>query len=432
LKEKAVSTIESQPAPPSPLPAGSPAQDVHSLVRREMTASALKNQARKHYQLGNRFFDFRVLDRAAEEWRRASWMWRLAAAVRPLKRERLTDLRAVILLLLTVLLLFNLVYGLFPRNPADLAANGDEEEVAPEDGRGWWERWLDTGHPAGGGAPVVTLRDWWLRIEHRWQAGADEPTADQPLRPDLDERWPDLMSQYRKPDANDPVDYRLIAGYGYLRNGDYRKSIEAFQAGIGAAKQPKHGADLYQGLANAYYYSGFRTDANGLAVYNLKQVLKASEAYEVAITAEPRALSIGNLGWMYFLLGQYDKAAVLSLRALRMEKNLHYVRLNLGLIYLVQAQNEDAFETYRQVIRAQPEEEILTGGIDDLRTVERDRPGQYPFADLMLGLLARAKGDPDTAARALRRFLAVHPAADRWQHLAKEALSHLDSPMEGL
>jgi tetratricopeptide (TPR) repeat protein len=400
-------------------------------LRYEMTADALHTQARKHYQLGNRFFDFRALDRALEEWRKADWMWRLAAAVRPHRRERLTDLRAVILLLLTVLLLFNLVYGLFPRTPADLAMNTEEDE-APEDGRTWWERWLDTGHPQGTGAPTVTLRDWWHRLEHRWRAGADEPPMDQPLRPDLDDRWPDLMSRYRKPDSSDRIDYHLISGYGFLRTGEFKRSVAAFQAGLPAAKRAGLRADLYQGLANAYYYAGYRTDANGLAVYDLKQVALASQAYESAVLAEPRPLALGNLGWMYFLLGQYDKAEVFSVRALRMEKNLHYVRLNLGLALLVQGRNDSAFDAYREVIRAQPEDDVLSGGMDDLRTLERDQPGRFPFADLMIGLMARAYGDSTMAERALRRFLIVHPANDRWGGLAQDALQHMDSPLEGL
>ena len=414
-----------QTSKPEPTP-----QDVIDAARGVVTAPALRAQARKHYQIGNRFFDFRALDRAADEWRKAAWMWRLADIVRPRRRERLTDLRAVILLLLTVLLLFNLVYGFFPRNPADLAMEPEDE--SQDTGTNWWERWLDTGHPQSGGGQAITLREWWQRLESRWRSGSEEAIPEAPVRQDLDDRWPELVSKYRRPGFTEPLDYHLVAGYGYLRTGEYKEAADAFAHGIATAKRSKQRADLYQGLANAYYYQGYKTDPDGLATYNLQLVRNAAEAYENSVAAEPRALSLGNLGWMYFLLGEYAQAESNSQRALRMEKNLHYVRLNLGLIYLVQAKNDNAYDAYRQVIRAQPEEDVLTGGINDLREIARDRPGQYPFGDLMTGLLARAKGDTALAERSLRRFLKSQSASDRWRRLAEQALANLSSPVGGL
>ena len=410
---------QAPPSEPEPFHAG-----------RSIGGSALREQARKHYQLGNRFFDFRAMERAQDEWRRAAWLWRLAAAVRTARIERVTDLRAVILLLLTVLLAFNLVYGLFPRNPADLSVSPDDETA--EERTTWWERWLDTGHPQGGGAPIVTLRDWWLRLEHRWRTGSEEPEPDLNVRQDLDERWPDLVARYRRPGETEPLDYHLVAGYGFLRSGDFNRAAQAFASGLPAARRPKQRADLYQGLANAHYYAGYRTDAQGLAVYDLAQVRQAAQAYQGSVQAEPRGLSFGNLGWMYFLLGQYDRAEAASQRALRMDGTLHYVRLNLGLTFLVRGQEDDAYEAYRTVILAQPGADALDGGIDDLRWLLRDHPKAYPFGDLMLGLLARAKGDRVLAQRELGRFLAGRPSGARWQRLAQQALHSLDSPVGGL
>lgn len=421
--------MAAHPEPSSPtLASGAPAPEVAGGARQVPSGPALRAQARRHYGLGNRFLDLRAPERALDEWRKAGWLWRLAAAVRPRRRERLTDLRAVILLLLTVMLVFNGIYGLFPRSAEEIAANSEEPG---DEGVTWRERWLDTGRPRSGSQPV-TLRDWWQRIEERWRAGSEDPEPDVTARPDLDERWPDLLSRYRQPGVTEPLDYRLLAGNGFLRTGDFAKAAQAFEAGLPAAKRPRLRADLYQGLANAYYYQGYRTDAAGLASYDLAQVQKAAEAYEASAQAEPRALSFGNLGWMYFLLGEYDRAEAASLRALRMEKNLHYVRLNLGLMNLVRGRNDEAYEAYRTVILAQPGEDILDGGINDLRGVMRDEPGRHPFGNLVVGLLARAKGDRGTAQQALRQYLRDPQADSRWTPLAQRALDTPESPVGGL
>ena len=76
--------------------------------------------------------------------------------------------------------------------------------------------------------------------------------------------------------------------------------------------------------------------------------------------------------------------------------------------------------------------DALDGGIDDLRWLLREHPKGYPFGYLMLGLLARAKGDRVLAQRELQRFLAQRPTGARWQRLALQALRHLDSPVGGL
>ena len=386
--------------------------------------AGLRAQARLSYQRGNRFFDLRIPDLARAEWRQAAWIWQLADMIRARPRQRFADLRAVILLLLTVLLVLNLVYGLFPRAVADLPVTRVEEE---EEGESWWEHWLETGHPEAPGAPSVTLRDWWQRMQRRWRSGEEEAPPQVLARPDLDERWGELLARYR-PRGAEPLDYRLIAGYGYIGTGDFGKAAAAFEAGLREARLPRLRADLFQGLANAYYYEGYFPGADGLARYDLARVRQAAEAYERSVAAEARALPLGNLGWMYFVLGDYARAEQASLHALALDKSLHYVRLNLGLTYLAQDKLDEAYTAYRAVLLSQPDGEVLSGGIHDLREVQRDHPGRYPFADLMLGLLERANGDTVRAERSLRKFLRTREAGSSWRRLAERALQNLAAP----
>jgi len=416
------------PARGEPSPGGE-ATSLELKASASLGVAALREQARRTYRRGNRYFELRIPNLALAEWRQAGRIWRTADAASRGSRQRIGDLRAVVLLLLTVLLILNLVYGLFPRDAADQSVNPAEE--AEEEGQSWWVHWLDTGHPEAPGAPSVTLREWWQRVQRRWRTGEEEPPPAIAARPDLDERWGELLARYRTRGA-EPLDFHLLAGYGFIGTGDFRKAAHAFEEGLHGARMPRQRANLYQGLANAFYYEGYRTGADGLARYDLGQVRKAAGAYERSVAAEARALPLGNLGWMYFLLGEYERAEQASLRALSLDKSLYYVRLNLGLTYLVQDRFEEAYAAYRAVLLSQPDDEVLSGGIDDLRTVLRDHPGRFPFADLMIGLLERAAGDAPRAERSLRKFLHAREMARPWRRLAERALQNLTAPVGDL
>ncbi|NIP74384.1 MAG: hypothetical protein GWO16_15880, partial [Gammaproteobacteria bacterium] len=123
-----------------------------------------------------------------------------------------------------------------------------------------------------------------------------------------DERWEQLLRRYGRwgPYFNFELDYNVVSGYGLSRMDDYAEAVRVFEAGIAKARRPEQLADLYQGLANAHYYQGYRLQPNGLADYDLYFVRKSTEAYEASVRYQPRPISYGNLGWMYFLLGDYD------------------------------------------------------------------------------------------------------------------------------
>ena len=133
---------------------------------------------------------------------------------------------------------------------------------------------------------------------------------------------------------------------------------------------------------------------------------------------------------MYFLMGEYDRSERDSRRALSLNNNLHYVRLNLGLNSLVQGKHRESFESYYEVIVRNPPAEVYLGGITDLREILRDNPGRYPFAYLMMGVLALKNGDISTAREALTRFRAGPSQGNYWSRLAERLVEPLD--MAGL
>lgn len=385
-----------------------------------------RNSAESHYFRGNRFYELRLWNKAVAEWRRAGQLWEVSSSSSGKSLRRFYNLGTALAVVFTVLLVHQMLFVLFPRDPFDLAMIAAEQQE-----RGWWERWLDTGRPQLGEGHKLTVREWWSRLRQRLEGGGEgERMAENgTLRRDISERWVELLRRYGRfgPQVTWELDYSVISGNGLSRLGDYENAVRVLNEGIGKAKGKQGLADLYQGLANAHYYEGYDLQQDGTATYRLSQVRKAARAYEKSLGYQPRSLSYGNLGWMYFLLGNYDKSEQFSKRALGMNANLHYVRLNLGLNYLVQGKNRSSFESYYEVMVRNPPADVYLGGITDLREIIRGNSGRYPFAYLMVGVLSLKSGDLSMAREAITRFQAGPSQGYYWDRLTARLLEQMDT-----
>lgn len=389
----------------------------------------LSHSAEHHYQRGNRFYDQRAWDLALREWRRAAGLWQAARDAGSGATRRFVGLRAVVAFLLTVLLVYNAIFTLFPRDAFEMMMFGGG--TPRQEDRSWLERFLDTGRPRLGDSERIGVREWWSRFRRNlFGEGEEGREGDSRLvgRPAMDERWSRLLRRYGRwgPYYNWQMDYSIVSGYGLSRLGDYERAVEVFRQALEEAESPEQRADLYQGLANAHYYQGYRLQQDGLAQYDLTYVRRATEAYERSVEHDPRPLSYGNLGWMYFLLGEYEQAQRYSQRALSMNPGLEYVRLNIGLTHLMQGDPYEAFRAYRDVIESNPPEDTYLGGITDLKEVIRDDPGGRPFAYLMVGLLTLQTRDYADAREHLNRFLSFGDIGSDWRDLARRLLEHMD------
>ena len=380
--------------------------------------------AETHYFRGNRFFELKAWDKAVAEWRKAFQIWHGPAAGSRGRGRRFLHLRAALAMVFTVFLLHQALFVFFPRDSFDLAVLADRTQS-----RDWWERWLDTGRSQLGEGHKITVREWWSRFKQRLrgEGDGDKVASSGGVRTRVSERWAELLRRYGRfgPLVSWELDYSVISGNGLSRLGDYHNAIRILEEGIRKVSNKDRLADLYQGLANAHYYRGYHLQPNGTANYDLDQVKKAAQAYESSVKQRPRPLSFGNLGWMYFLLEDYDRAERYSKRALAMNENLHYVRLNLGLVYLAQHRNRESFESYYEVILRNPPDDVYLGGITDLREIIRDNPGRHPFAYLVVAVLSLKKGELTDAREALTRFLAGPYPGNYWNRLAKQLLKQM-------
>ena len=392
----------------------------------ETTPTELNREASLHYQRGNHFFDSKAWGAALKEWRRAAEIWRLASGPGRRMAARLIHLRAVLVFLAIMILIYMMIFTIFPRSRWEmiLMAGG------PQQNRAWWERYLDNGRPQPpGSGHKLGVREWWEGFKKRLQGQKSREIArSRGGRPKIDERWEKLLRRYGRygPFFSSDLDVNIISGYGLSGLGDYQNSVKVFEKGVENTSVPEKLADLYQGLANAHYYKGYVYQKDGLAKYDMKLVRKSLKAYEQALAYQARPISYGNLGWMYFLVKDYEKAAAYSRRALSMNPGLEYVQLNLGLVYMMQHRVYDAYQVYERFLRRNPSKDTYRGGINDLREVIRDNPAGYPFAYLFVGMLALKQGDYGLARESLGRFRAMPYIGRFWREIADNKLREMD------
>ncbi|MDH5752356.1 MAG: tetratricopeptide repeat protein [Deltaproteobacteria bacterium] len=379
-------------------------------------------RASRHYRRGNRFFASGMGDKALHEWKHAASIWRSAEAAKHPLRKGMGNLMAVLGLLITVVVFYNLLFTMFPRQ------DDDQMLLMGGESRSWWERFLDTGRDQQENWQRLGIREWWDQLRRSWKEDSSHHAGRREMGlPTVEKRWEDLLRRYGNwgPQFNYSMDYNLVSGYGLSRMGEYQRSVAIFEKGLLSTDKPEKRADLFQGLANTHYYFGYNLQEDGLAKYDLEMVRKASQAYEESIKIRPVPLSFGNLGWMHYLLGNYEQAIDYSLKALRMNDRLDYVRLNIGLVHLVQNNITESFRYYSAVISRNPPQEVYLGGITDLRELIRDNPGRHPFSYLMLGLLAAKDGQYDLAEDSLTRFVTSPNIGQRWRVMAMRILDQM-------
>lgn len=84
-------------------------------------------------------------------------------------------------------------------------------------------------------------------------------------------------------------------------------------------------------------------------------VEEAVRLFNVALSIHPKYLrALNDLGVLYLKLNRLNEAATTLERALKVNKNFHYGRLNLGLVLTRQGKYKEAVEILKPLTRAEP------------------------------------------------------------------------------
>ena len=217
-----------------------------------------------------------------------------------------------------------------------------------------------------------------------------------------------------------------MTGRGLFEAREYDEALTTLKEGLYYAESPEQMEQLYQDLGTVHYYKGYKLQPDGLAKYVLKDVRNSIESYKNALRYGEDPYLYGNLGWGYYLLGEYVLSVDSSLKALKMKPELNYARMNLGIAYIKQDAYESAYNAYESLLKYSPELDEYEGGIRDLKELQLEFPTVYPFSNFVLAQLYLHQGRYMEANELLHKFLKQNFPVPYWHHKARSLLREME------
>ncbi len=345
-----------------------------------------------------------------------------------MKVVRFIAVRAVAVITCFYLILF----AAFPRqdDPFLMMLGGGP----PGQERSAWDQFWDSGRPSHDMGRYLGTRDLWPSLRQSLEELLGQEDGQQQggnVAQQLLERW---LRQSRDLPAGVPlreVDYYALAGRGLSTARQFDEAIATFQEGLMHAENARQLGNLHQEIGTSYYYQGYHLQPDGLADYDLQLVRKSAEAYEEASAYSSSPYLFGNLGWSYYLLGEYQKSIENSKRALAIDPSLNYVRMNLGITYLRMHDYEATYQAYEGILRFNPDGLEYEGGIRDLKELEREFPGRYPFLEFVLGFIYLKQERYALAREHLQAFTNQSFPERYWQDYARHLMATMGSQRKG-
>ena len=236
-------------------------------------------------------------------------------------------------------------------------------------------------------------------------------------------RWLELS--YSPTFREGPTDYYALTARGLFAAREFESAISTLNDSLLYAETSAQLGKIYQDLGTIYYYKGYKLQPNGLAHYDLKDVQNSIESYETALLYGEDPYLYGNLGWGYYLLGDYSSSVTSSRRALALKPELNYVRMNLGILYLKKGDYELAFTTYTSLLENKPQLDQYDGGIRDLQELQLEFPGVYPFTNFVIGQLYWQQGRHKEAQVAWQKFLNQNFPQSFWKDRTRSLLKKM-------
>lgn len=127
------------------------------------------------------------------------------------------------------------------------------------------------------------------------------------------------------------------------------EAIDAYANGVGLAYQGKdrEAIDLFTEALTLYPNYANAANDRGFSKLVLGDLAGAAADFEAVLAAGQVNTSVlWNLGWTYYLLGEYDRAVLVNQQALNLNPSLIGVRFNQGLAMLAQGRTGNALQEY--------------------------------------------------------------------------------------
>ena len=384
--------------------------------------------AEQFYRLGNRFFNVNQKQAAELAWEKADNLSGNRNVTKPsesvslnLKRLRLQTVGSILIVAVSF---YVIIFSLFEREP-ELFQFTTLRSSAGE--LSFWDEWWDTGRPVKHSlSRRFGAEELWPLLKQKFK-NLFEREKEVPVDKIQEKlkRWLELA---RSPHfRGGPTDYYALTGRGLFEAREYDEALTTLKEGLYYAESPEQMEQLYQDLGTVHYYKGYKLQPDGLAQYVLKDVRNSIESYENALRYGEDPYLYGNLGWGYYLLGDYASSIDNSLKALAMNPELNYARMNMGIAYIKQGTYKSAYDAYESLLKYSPEHDEYEGGMRDLMELQQEFPGVYPFSNFVLAQLYKQQGRNMEANEALHKFLRQNFPVAYWQRKARSLISKMES-----
>jgi len=159
----------------------------------------------------------------------------------------------------------------------------------------------------------------------------------------------------------------LESAFSQNKKGDPQKVVETLKSTENILKEyqadcykkanalleddDKEGAEVYLRKSTELDYTAAMNFQLLASVYlqSLEDTINATCYYELALSYSGNLEhSHGNLGWCYFLIGEYDKSIMHSQYCVELNPDALYARFNTALAYLAKGEITRARELYKQ------------------------------------------------------------------------------------
>ncbi len=384
--------------------------------------------AEQFYRLGNRFFNVNQKQAAELAWKKADNLSGNREVATPsesvslnLKRLRLQTVGSILIVAVSF---YVIIFSLFEREP-ELFQFTTLRSSAGE--LSFWDEWWDTGRPVKHSlSRRFGAEELWPLLKQKFK-NLFEREKEVPVDK-IQEKLKRWLKLARSPHfRGGPTDYYALTGRGLFEAREYDEALTTLKEGLYYAESPEQMEQLYQDLGTVHYYKGYKLQPDGLAQYVLKDVRNSIESYEKALRYAEDPYLYGNLGWGYYLLGDYASSVDNSLKALAMNPELNYARMNLGIAYIKQGAYKSAYDAYESLLKYSPEHEEYEGGMRDLMELQQEFQGAYPFSIFVLAQLYKQQGRNMEANEALHKFLRQNFPVTYWHQKARSLLRKMES-----
>ena len=402
-------------------------QSAQNLLGKESAPSEIL--AERFYRLGNRFYSADQKLAAELAWQKsailADYSGKVAKLLDPFSQNlRKFHWQTIGAIVIVIVCLYVFVFTLFQREPESFQFSTFQSSSVEHS---FWDEWWDTGRPVTRSMRRRFNADGlWPMLQRTLKNLLSEQNKG--LSDDVREKLKRWLELSQSPHFGDtPTDYYALTGRGLFEAREFEEALSTLNNGLHYAESPEQMEQLYQDLGTVYYFKGYKLQPNGLARYDLNDVRDSVKSYEMALSFGEDPYLYGNLGWGYYLLGDYSSSIESSLHALALKPELNYVRMNLGIAYLTKGDYELAFSSYASLQQHSPELDEYEGGIRDLLELQQEFPGLYPFINFVMGQLYWQQGRHKEAKVAWQKFLNQNFPEPLWHDSALLLLKKMET-----